>query len=218
MSAAVRSVRLDAVQARSGFEWLLVKRNIGRGRWVIHEYGAGDPRHDLPEHFNPLAAQRCLDVDESRDIAAGVRQAFDEPAPDGIGNDDEHDGDGLGLALKRCGDSRRLSYQNVRPQSDQFFCEGTHAFEIGDAEAVIDLDVASLDPSEITKRRPECREPLDDLRVALGPAEQHADPAHLRALLSVRSQRPSCRRRTEQLDKFAPFHSVLAPSAELSSK
>ena len=33
------------------------------------------------------------------------RLSTNEPAPDGIGNDDEHDGDGPGLALKRCGHS-----------------------------------------------------------------------------------------------------------------
>jgi hypothetical protein len=43
---------------------------------------AGNARDDVFEGFNPLAAQRRLEVDEARDIAAGMRQAGDKPAPD----------------------------------------------------------------------------------------------------------------------------------------
>jgi hypothetical protein len=63
--------------------------------------GAFDVRHDVLEQFNPLTAQRCLDVYEPRDIPVWARQARDEPAPNRVRNDDEHDRDRFGLALQR---------------------------------------------------------------------------------------------------------------------
>jgi hypothetical protein len=78
---------------------LLVKRKIGRSVRVKQERRVGDPRHDLLEHFDPFAAQRRLDVDESRDVAAGVRQARDKSASNGIGNDDEDDRNRFRFAL-----------------------------------------------------------------------------------------------------------------------
>ena len=200
--------RRDAVGAGGGFERLLVKRHIGRGRRVEHQRGAGDPWPDLLEYLNPLAAQRRLDVDEPGDVAAGTRQAFDESAPDRIGNDEEHDGDGFGFALERGDDLRRVSDLHIRLQGDQLFRKNTHAIDIGGGVADLDLDVAALDLSEFAKGCPECRQPLDDLRIALGPAEHHADPPRLSALLSMRGQRPSRRHATEQRDELAPSHAT----------
>jgi len=77
---------------------VLVKCEIGRGLRVEQQRRAANSRHDLLEHFNPLAAQRRLDVDEPRNVAAGP-ETFDKSAANGIGNDDEHDRNRFGLAL-----------------------------------------------------------------------------------------------------------------------
>jgi hypothetical protein len=68
-----------------------------------------------------------------------------------------HDGDGFGFALKRGHDPRRVSDQHIGSQRDQFFGKEAHAIDIGGGETAVDLDVASLDPAQPFKRRPECR-------------------------------------------------------------
>ena len=198
--------RLDAIGARGGFERLLVKRHIGRGRRVIHQDGAGDPRHDLLEQFDPFAAQRRLDVDETRDVATRTRKTFDESAADGIGNDDEHDGDGFGFVLKGGGDPGGVSQQHIGLQCDQFIREGVHPIDIGGGIADDDLDVATLHPSQFAEGLLECRQPRDVLRIVLGPAKQYADPPHRSALLRTSGQRPACRHAAKKRDELAPFH------------
>src|ERR1700738_1653224 len=90
---------LDTVLTRGGLKGLLVKSKVRRGLRVEYKSGAGDLGHDLLEHFNPLAAQRRLDIDESGDVPTGPRQARDKPAADRIGHADEHDRYRGGLVL-----------------------------------------------------------------------------------------------------------------------
>jgi hypothetical protein len=78
-------------------------------------------------------------------------------------------------------------------QGDQFLRKDLHATDIGGSEAVVDLDVATLDPTQTFKRRPERRQRLHELWIALGPADQYADPPHL---LGTRRNRP--RRRSDK--------------------
>ena len=53
------------------------------------------------EQFQPLAGDRRLREDETRDIPAWPRQARDKTAADRIGNDRENDGDGARLLQQR---------------------------------------------------------------------------------------------------------------------
>jgi hypothetical protein len=57
------------------------------------------------------------------------------------------------------------------------------------------------------KRRLECRQTCNGLRIALGISEKHSEPPHLPALLSMR-RRPSSHGFAEQRDELASLHSV----------
>src|SRR5262249_34053184 len=53
--------------------------------------------------------------------------------------------------------------------------------------------------------------------ISLDRAHQHADAAHLLALLRVRRERPRGRRAAEQRDELAPSHHSITSSARASS-
>jgi len=57
-------------------------------------------------------------------------------------------------------------------------------------EAIVQMDVAALRPSEPLKRLPESREPLLQFRIALREGYHHANPPHLVGLLRMRHERP----------------------------
>jgi hypothetical protein len=64
---------------------------MGGGLWVNEGNGMGNVGRDLLERLQPLAAHRRLEIREACDIAAGLRQARDKAAADGIGDVNEDD-------------------------------------------------------------------------------------------------------------------------------
>src|SRR5262245_36554975 len=83
-------------------------------------------------------------------------------------------------------------------------------------EAIVQMDVAALRPSEPLKRLPESREPLLQFRIALREGYHHANPPPLVGLLRARRERPRGCRATEQRDEVAALHSITS-SASASS-
>src|SRR5262245_8570605 len=76
--------------------------------------------------------------------------------------------------------------------------------------AEIDAHVAADAPAHLLKPLHECRETPLSLRVVCRKVHEHADAAHLLALLRVRRERPD-RRAAEQPDEQAPLHWPVPP-------
>jgi hypothetical protein len=101
-----------------------------------------------------------------------------------------------------------LSHNQIGLKSNQFLRKRLHAIDIGGSKTIVDLDIAPFHPSQCFKCGLERRQPPNELRVALGPAKQHADPAHSPTLLGGGGKRPSGGRAAEQRDELAPLHSL----------
>src|SRR5207245_2659960 len=80
--------------------------------------------------------------------------------------------------------------------------------------AIVDLEVAAVDPTQIREAPRERREVVPKIGIVFGRRHQHADAPHSFALLRPRGQRP-CRRAAEQRDELAAFHSITS-SARVS--
>ncbi len=80
----------------------------------------------------------------------------------------------------------------------------------------IDLDIASLRPTQFLKLLAKSRNLRLPLRIAFLVSHHHADPGH-RRLLRARRERPRCRRTAEKRDELAPSHSITS-SARASTK
>ena len=88
-------------------------------------------RGDVLEHFNPFTSERRFHVDETGDVTTGVWKPFDEPAPNWIGDDNEHDRDGLGLTLERRHGLGSLAQDHIGLQRHEFFRKVLHPTDIG---------------------------------------------------------------------------------------
>src|SRR5262249_29466215 len=81
--------------------------------------------------------------------------------------------------------------------------------------AILDREVASLDPSQLPQAVFERDHARLCLRVASDKTHQHADPPHLLGL-RARRKRPRDRRPAEKRDEIAPFHSITSSASESS--
>ena len=142
-------------------------RGLGRPQEVViggrlgvgQQSDARQARRDLLEQRQPLADDAGLERQETREIAAGPRQAGDEARADRVGDDDEHDRDRAGLALQCRGDRRRMGEDHVGLQGDQLFRERRQPICVAGRKASVDADIAAFRPSELVEPLPECREP-----------------------------------------------------------
>src|SRR5436190_3146348 len=106
---------------------------------------------DLLEELDPFAAHRGFDIDESRHVAAGARQACDESAADRIGHNDEYDRDGPGLTRQRGGARSCVRDDQIGLRNDELLRKSLDALDIACAKTVVDLDVATLDPTLLSE-------------------------------------------------------------------
>src|SRR5262249_21585530 len=71
----------------------------------------------------------------------------------------------------------------------------------------------AFDPAELREALAECCDELLKHRIVGKTAQQHADAAHLLALLRARRERPR-RNTAEQRDERAAFHSITSSASE----
>src|SRR5262249_50048500 len=146
--------------------------------------------------------------DETSDVAARPRQARDKAAADRIDNVRENDGDGACLLLERRGRERAARKDEIGRKHDEFLREPPCRLGVEPHPAVVELNVATLRPSELLKPLAECGEECLIFGVVLGRRHQHADSPHAAAPLRARRERPRRRRAAEQRDELAAFHSI----------
>src|SRR6187549_474774 len=75
----------------SGAQQAAMRSHVG----VQYEPDALHPRRKLPQNLEPFASNGVHESWKSRDVAAGLIQARNQPAADGIPQRSKHDRDGL---------------------------------------------------------------------------------------------------------------------------
>lgn len=183
------------------------------GLCIRHNQGADAlqvGRH-LPEHFQPLAAYRRLEILEPRNISARPRKACDEAGFNRLGNLSEYDGE------RACQPVKLREYR-IACGDNGIGC-GLHRFQnelcgllgVARAPPIFYSYIAVSIPAQICKCFEEsCNACLTRL-VTLGiRPEQHADTPHTLALLRTRDKRPR-HHAAKKCDEFAPLHTCLPP-------
>jgi hypothetical protein len=102
-----------------------------------------------------------------------------------------------------------MRQQHVRPQCDQLPDQRLDSIKLTPSPSNIDLEIASLDPTELLEIFPEADQAWRRLAIPLGVADQHADPAHTFAALGSRCKRRQDRA-ADKLEKLASPHQPLA--------
>src|SRR5262245_46456570 len=164
-------------------------------------------RRDLLEQLDPLADNRRLHNGETCSVAARMRQALDETAPDRIGNDHKNDGDGMRFLQHRRGWGCVLRKNEVGLRRDEFPCGLSPRPRVIECPpARLDLEIAALRPPKLVESFLECSQVSLKFRVALRMRHQHADAPHPVRLLGARRKRPHCRRGADQREEFPAFY------------
>src|SRR5262249_4426326 len=191
-------------------------RRLHRPRivWIEHEC---DPRHmrcNLLEQPQPLCSYRGLDVGEPGNVAAWMCQAPNETLGDrfvGPREDDRHRDSCL---LQRGHRLASTGYNHVRRERQQFPDGGLRLFNVSDAPMLVDLNVATDCPSNLSATLMQRYRTAQPLWVTLGKWHQHADTAHTLALLRTCHERPRSRA-ADQRDELASSHAPLNSSLTL---
>jgi hypothetical protein len=115
-----------------------------------------------------------------RDLAAslkGSRETRHKALANGIDQIPEHDGDGGGLLLENPRGRRARGKNEVGFARDDLLCKALKHIHIGSTPAVVDLEVAALDPAELLQTIMECSDQALGLGIILRVLHQHGEPA-----------------------------------------
>src|SRR5262249_22657674 len=141
-------------------------------------------------------------------------------AADRIDNVRENDGDGARLRQERRGRERAARKNEIGGKPDEFLREPSCRLGVEPHPAGVELNIATLRPSELLESLAECGEECLIFGVVLGRRHQHADSPHPAALLRTRRERPEQRKRrrraADERDELAARHSITS-SARPSS-
>ena len=144
-------------------------------------------------------------MNEPGGVAAGPRQALDETAPTGSVTC-EHDRHGAGrLQQGRHGCGAR-GQDDVRRERDQFRRVFTHAVGIASAPAIIDPNIAAVDPAQLLQASANAAIRTRPSGSSAVNGSQHTNAPHPLGLLRARGERPRSRRAAEQRDELASLH------------
>jgi hypothetical protein len=108
------------------------------------------------DQFNPLSAERSLHINEAGDVAAGFTKARHEPAADRIRDGCKDNRDRAGLALQRRRSWSGYRDKHVGARLHQLVREQLCAIQIAAGPAIFDVDVATINPSQLSKPLTEC--------------------------------------------------------------
>jgi hypothetical protein len=93
---------------------------IGGGYRIVQDSHARDRRGNLRQHLQPLAGHQRVEVAEAGDIAAGMREVFDEALAHGIGDHCKHDRGRAGFPPQRHDGRAGLCKKHVWTELNQF--------------------------------------------------------------------------------------------------
>jgi hypothetical protein len=160
------------------------------------------PREIFAQHLQPFAGHRRLEAGEARYVGPWVCDVGHEPAAFGIRDLDEDDRNRIGRPLQgqsaRCG----MRDNHIGGKRHQLLGEGGDAIRTSRRPAVVDAQIASIDPSQGLQAVVQPGDHQLRLLIAFADARQDRDPPH--ALLSARRQWPRHRRSAECGQQFPP--------------
>jgi hypothetical protein len=139
-------------------------------------------------------------------IAALPRQAVDEAGPHRIGDVGEDDGHGPAGSQQRTHGRRAAGQDDVRCEPNQFGRVCTNAVGITRTAAMVDAQVAAIDPAELFQPLEEGSYPSSHVLIVRCGSDQHPDAPHPLALLRARRTRHR-RRAAKKADELPPPHS-----------
>jgi hypothetical protein len=90
-------------------------------------------------------------------------------------------------------------------QGDQLFRKCWKPFTPGGREAIVEVEIAPLQPSASFESPPECCDARLRFRIVLGDAHEHADTPHPVRLLRPRRERPSRCCTADERDELPPI-------------
>jgi len=162
-----------------------------------NDCATADPRRDLLQQFQPLAAQAVFELHESGRVATRLCQTFDIAVADRIDALCEYDWHGP-CRLQQC---RRgpadPGEDSLRIERDQLGRISRQVREGADAPAIIDPQVASDRPARFRKPLQERQQARLRFRIVRTAVHEHADAPHPLGLLRARRERPRSRRAAE---------------------
>jgi hypothetical protein len=99
-----------------------------------------------------------------------------------------------------------VSNDRIRLQRDQLPCKRLGQVGVAACPAIIEPDIAALNPAEFVELLPQRRNTCSRFRIILVRHHQHADPTHPVRLLRARREPPTRHRASKNRDEFAPSH------------
>jgi hypothetical protein len=158
-----------------------------------------------------------LKIREASHVAARPSQARNQAQVDRIGDVYKHDRQGLGRFFQHQRHLCGARHDHVRNKAHNLGRVGANTFGIDGRPTIVEMDVASFDPSQLLKPLAERGDPCLRYWIALSITHQYSDPPHPLGLLRARGERPCRRRAAEKREELAPPHSITS-SARASSE
>src|SRR5262249_14830605 len=167
------------------------------------------------EQLQSFPGNGIFEGGETGGVATRPRQALDVTGADRIGDNAEHDRNGMGcLQQWRCR-CAGIGQDDVRRECDQFDRVLAHRVRLAVAPAIVDAEVLPDGPTQLLQALRKGRQTAMSFRIICSEWREHADAAHPLALLRARRERPR-RRAAEKRDEPAAYHSITS-SARASS-
>src|SRR5262249_43018421 len=111
----------------------------------------------------------------------------------------------------------RTGHHYVGHHGDQLSCKGASLVGIAASPTIVDLDIASFNPTQVLEASQQRCDIGLGLRITLGVSHEHADAPHPLSLLRARRERPYRSRAAEQRDELAPSHSITSSAVASSA-
>jgi hypothetical protein len=170
---------------------------------VEDERDPRDLRRGLLERLQPFGSYRELEAGKAGEIAARMRQVQHEALADRVGHLSEYDWQDLALLPQRGRHRSAVGQDQVGRHGEQLRRVVAQFIFSAAGPAVLDPEVAPLDPSQLPQAVFERVHARLCLWVAGDKTHQHADPPHPLALLRAHCEWPGDRRPAEQRDELA---------------
>src|SRR5262245_55888119 len=161
-------------------------------------------RGNFSQQRYPFASDHIFESDKARRIAAGLGETRYKTSGNRVEDLHEDDRYRPGLLQQRRQNRRAGGKNDVRRERDQFGSIFADPHRVARGPTDVDLQVATLAPTELLKSLAKCCQSAQRLLVIVSPRQQHADPPHALGLLRARRERPRHRRAAEQRDELAP--------------
>src|SRR5216684_4954388 len=168
--------KLDFVPTEYG-DWVL---------WIPKHGHGGELRNNFLEQVQPFSSQLRIHLGQPGDVAAGPRQALNDPSCHRVTRRRHHNRDFLGSVFGSQSIVGNGSDDDVNLETDQIGCELRQDVDFHLRISVFNDDVLSLNPSKVTEPFQECLVP--ERRVGAREGRQKSYPGDSLLLLRARGK------------------------------